>query len=264
MKNIYKKINISYTLLLLLFISLLSGLFREILSFIFVLIIHEIGHIISSFYYGWNIDSIKFGACGGYITYDQPFEKPYKEEFIIAISGFIMQAVLFIAVSFLYKMHIIDPKLTYLITKYNVSIFLFNIIPVIPLDGSKVLLILLNKLFPHKKSLYVLTSISTIVCILMIILIINLNVKIEYSYIIISIFIIKNTYKYYMLIPYIQFRFLFERYMYGIKTNKYKTINGGDLNKMYKNKKHIFVINDKKYQESLILSKKFDYFNNVW
>ena len=263
MKSIYKKINISYTLLFLLFISLLSGLFKDIIVFVFIIVIHEIGHIISSFYYGWKIDNIRFSICGGYLTYNQELEKPFIEEFVIAISGFLAQLILFIFCAFLYKNNVINSRFAYLLTKYNVSVFIFNLLPIIPLDGSKVLDIILNNIFPYKKSLVILSVISLFTCIAIFFLLIYNNIKIEYSYIIMLMFLIKNIYKYYKNIPYMHFRFLLERYIKPLNTTKYKIILGSNLSKMYKNKKHIFIINGKKVKESLILSKKFDYFNKV-
>jgi len=53
----------------------------------------------------------------------------------------------------------------------------------------------------------------------------------------------QNIYKFYNDISYIYNRFLLERYLYNI--NYKKKIIISDENKMYKNKSHLFIKNDK-------------------
>ena len=121
--------------------------------FFMVIIIHEIGHIFTSNFFKWKIDKINIGVAGGYITYDEVIDKPFKEEFLIGISGFLFQFILFIVSLILYRNNLIDYKIFFLIKKYNISIFIFNLIPIHPLDGSKLLNILFNIFLPYKKSL---------------------------------------------------------------------------------------------------------------
>ena len=95
MKNIYNKIYIKKDLLILFFLAFISGLFKEVLTFFLIIVIHEMGHLSSSFIYKWNIKRISFGIEGGFITYEENIDKPFKEELIIAISGILMQTVFY-------------------------------------------------------------------------------------------------------------------------------------------------------------------------
>ena len=70
MKNICSKIKFSYTFVLVIFLSLISGLFWEIFSLFTIIIVHELGHIIMSVKYKWRIKKIDITMCGGFITYD--------------------------------------------------------------------------------------------------------------------------------------------------------------------------------------------------
>ena len=259
MKSIYKKIDISYLFLLVIFLSLISGLFKDIIMLFLVIIIHETGHIITSLYYGWKIKKISISLCGGYIYYDEVIDKPFKEEFLISISGFLIQ-LLFLFITFiLYKNNFLDGKDFYLIKKYNTAVLLFNMLPIIPLDGSKIFNLFLNVFLSYKVSLKILNLISFFTLAIIILCFLLLNIQVECSYIMVFSFLIKNILTSIKDIPYLFNRFLFERYKCPITKGKYCYIKGYKLDKMKRQKKHLFLINDKAHSEKKVLSKKFDY-----
>ena len=257
MINICKKIRINYSFILLILLSLLSGLFRDIIVFIMIIIIHELGHILLSLYFKWNIEYVKFSICGAFIIYNDDIDKNFYEELILSISGVIFQNIIF---SFFYLLNIyniIDNNLFFIIYKYNISITIFNLLPIIPLDGSKIVYVFLNMRFPYKLSLKILNLISFISILLLSLFLIKNN-KLEYSYIMILSFLLNKIYFFLKDIPYKYNRFLFERYKKPISIKKYEYIIGNDLSKMKRQKKHFFKINSKYYDERKLLSKKFD------
>ena len=257
MISICNKIKISYTLILLVLTSFLSGLFKDVLVFLFFIIIHELGHIIFSVFFRWKIKYIRFNICGGFIYYDDIIDKSFKQGIIISLAGIMFQNIIFILIFIMYKNNMFNDRLFYMMLKYNFAISIFNILPIIPLDGSKLLEILLNKYLPYKLSLKILNFISFIF-LLLIFLFFIINKKIEYSYIIMFSFLIKKIYLFFKNIPYLFNRFLLERYIKPINNRKYEYINGDKLYKMKRQKKHYFKINDNYYSENEILSKKFD------
>ena len=258
MKNIYRKLKISSFFICLVFLSLISGLFRDILSLFLIIIIHEIGHIITSVIFNWNIKKIDITIIGGFITYDEIIDKPFIEEFLISISGFIMQIFLYIIILILHKINIIDYKNMFILNKYNIAVLLFNLIPIYPLDGSKIIYILLNMYMPYKKSLKVLNTISIISIIITLLVFYLYNVKIEYSYLIILIFIISKIIKYIKDIPYLFNKLLFERYMYPINVKKYNYIKSNNLSKFKRRKINYINKNNHYIKESVILGQMFD------
>ena len=78
--------------------------------------------------------------------------KPLKEEFIISIMGLIFQELLFLIIFILRKNLIIDSYIYELFKNYNLAIFLFNLLPIIPLDGSKIFNVIVNKIFNFRVS----------------------------------------------------------------------------------------------------------------
>ena len=258
MKNICNKIKISPFLIILIFISLISGLFRDIISFFIVIIIHEIGHIITSKIFNWQIKRIDITICGGFITYDEVIDKSFKEELLVSISGFLSQLILFVIIFLFYKVGIVDHKIYFLINKYNLSIFLFNFILIYPLDGSKIFYILLNMFLPYKLSLKVLDIISVLSIIFILIAFRLFNIRLEYSYIIILYFILLKIITHIKESPYLYNRLLFERYIYPIKVSKYNYVINNDLKKFKRRKIYYFKIGNHYIKENVILAKKFD------
>ena len=210
----------------------------------------------------WKIKKISFDVYGGYITYDEAIDKPFGEELLIAVAGFIFQALFLILFYILYKIGIIDNKLIFIIYKYSLSIFLFNLLPIIPLDGSKIMNVILNMIISFKTSLKLLNYISIIFLIIISIIVIYYHISIEISYIIILSFLIKNIITNFYQEKYIFNLFLFQRYAFYKHYNKYNYISGKNLNKIKRQKQNFFKINNMFYSERCILKERFDK-NNI-
>lgn len=258
MKSIYKKIKLSPFFLLIIFISLISGLFKDVITLFMIIIIHELGHIILSYLFKWNIKSVEIGVFGGFITYDDVIDKPFIEEIIISLGGFLMQGLIFLVTYILSKNGLFSIKEASLINRYNLSIFLFNIIPVYPLDGSKILLVILNMFIPYKKSLKISCFISILLIFLIFLLLISLDVKVNSSYIIIGLFIIGKVISLIKDIPYLFNKLLFERYLYKPVNFKITYVNGLNLSMFKRRRKHYFIKDGHFIPEMKILKERFD------
>ena len=192
MKNIYNKIYIKKDLLILIFLAFISGLFKEVLTFFLIIVIHEIGHISSSFIYKWNIKRVSFGIEGGFITYEENIDKSFKEEFLISISGFLFQILFYLIIYMFYSKNLVNSSFMFLVRKYSYSILIFNLLPIVPLDGYRILNVILNMFMPYKYSLKVSGIISFLTIFIIIFLFMFLRFKLEVSYVMIFIFLIKK------------------------------------------------------------------------
>lgn len=135
---------------------------------------------------------------------------------------------------------------------YHYGILIFNLLPIYPLDGGKLVNIILSYKFTYKKSLILSLAISYITVLLL--FIINKN-NITLNIIIIVVFLIyKITYEY-KRVNYIYEKFLLERYLKNYHFKDRIVIN--NINKLYRNKKHIIKINNKYYTEKELLQKKY-------
>ena len=213
-----KNIKINNVTIFLLFILFITGYIKIGIIISLIIIIHELGHIFFIKLFKFKIISITFYPFGGLIKTNKDINTKVNIELLISIGGILFQIILFLVI-FLIPLSINSKLIFY---KYNKSIIFFNILPIIPLDGSIILLCLLNKILPYKKSYYIYLIISIISTILYII--INYYYSLN-NYLIITLFIYK-TYYYYKNFKYTYNRFLLERYLNNYKYNKISTKKG--------------------------------------
>ena len=228
--NFFKDIKVSKYTYIIVLLALITGQIKELLGLFIIILSHEFGHYFMSKIFKWNIDKIYLYPFGGLIKYNERIDKPFKEELLIAISGILNQFLVYLLFLLLNKYYFISDYFFNIIKNYNYSIILFNLIPIIPLDGSKILNIILNKLFNFRKSYIILNIISII---LLIIFIFKSNI----SLIIVILFLI---YKIYLNIKNKDFvfnRFVLEKYLYPDDYKDIYIIN--NIKDMKRNKKHI-------------------------
>lgn len=239
MKNIFKIHPLTYITAL---VFILIGYFKFYLSFMLVLFIHELGHIIISILFKWHIKNIILLPLGLLLKFEDNLNKPLIEEFIISISGIIFQLVF---TSLIHNRYIVIS---------SDIILIFNLLPIYPLDGSKVLNIIINKITNFKTSYFLTLLLSFITIIILISLsIINRTLIFMISFIPLLINLIELlTNKDNIFI-----KFLLERYLYNINFKKTKYINS--IKYMKRDYKHYIVFENRIDSEKIFLN---NYFNN--
>lgn len=236
-KKFLNKLNISIYSIILVFLALLAGLFKEIVIISIILIIHEFGHYYYINKYNWNIKRINIYPFGGVCTLDDDIDKPLNEEFIVTISGPIFQEILFVFIILLHKKGYLDEYIYSLFKNYNFTILLFNLLPIIPLDGFKILNVFINKVFNFRLSYMINIFISIIFLNLFFIIF-----KSDSSYYLIITFLIYQIIYYYKNRYIIFNRFILERSLKRKEFKDYKKVNS--IKKMYRNKRHFFKVNN--------------------
>ena len=129
----------------------MTGNFNSFFPFFFLLLIHEIGHAITGIVLGYSLDKITFYPYGGITTFNYPFNIPLKKELLILINGPLFQIVAYLILRNFY-----DIKL------FHYTLLIFNLLPMYPLDGGKILNILCGYVFNYFKSFYITIFISLI------------------------------------------------------------------------------------------------------
>lgn len=132
------------------------GLFYAITGEIFVFlvytfsaILHEIGHSISASNRGYRLTKLSLMPYGATITGDFA-DSCYIDEFFIALSGPITS--LFIAIIFVASWWFFPDLYPYTEIAFtaNLSLCIINLIPVMPLDGGRLLSVLLKMVFKKR------------------------------------------------------------------------------------------------------------------
>ena len=241
------KIKVHYITYLIVLITLLCGYFNYFFIISLILIIHDLGHIIILKKFKIKIYDINIFPFGSIINTKINYNLNSNILLLISIAGIIMQLFLYLILYFLFSLNFISTLSYNIFLTYNKLIIIFNIIPIIPLDGSKILLSVLERILSYKKALII----SSILSLISIIIFIYFNEK-TINLIIICIFLLSKTYEEILNHNYIFNRFLLERYLITNQNKKIKNITS--IKNIYKNN-YNFINN---VSEVRILAKLFD------
>ena len=244
MKTILKiKFDFTFYLFLLLVLSL--GMFKEF-TFIFILLFfHELGHAYMGILLKWKVLNITFYPYGGRTLFDTKENSSLNKEILIILAGPLVQIITYIILSYFFKY-------SYIRT-YHLTILIFNLLPILSLDGGRLLNLILNKFFNYLKSFYITFSISILTTIILLMICLfnyhNLNLFLM------TIFLIFKIIKSFKDIKYCYEKFLLERYLYDFTFSKRKI--GKDIYDLYKDCYHYIDFQDeKKYLEKFYRKDK--------
>lgn len=189
-----------------------------------------------------EVDKIYIYPLGGITKLNMELNINPIKELIILLAGPLFQNIAYLILIILFDKN--------LVLTYHLGILLFNLLPIYPLDGGKLINLLFEKFIPYKKSL----EYSIIVSYLFILVIfiksnsLKLNILIT---IVVLLLLVRIEHK---KINYKYHKFKLERYLnkYNFKHSKLIT-NENDL---YRNNRHLLKINDKYYLEEEFFAKK--------
>jgi len=219
--GVFKYLHIHPLLWVVIAIGVMTAHFYEICLLFLIILIHELGHAIAAAFFSWRIKKISLLPFGGVAEMDEHGNRPLLEEAIVIISGPLQHIWLLGLGVLLWQGGIFTDSLYQTFTQYNFMIFFFNLLPIWPLDGGKLMFLLfsLKNSFPksHKFTLYLsMLGVSLFLLIVIIMMPTNLNAWIIISFLLFSIFYEWKQRRFLFM------RFLLERY-YG-KTNNFRKL----------------------------------------
>lgn len=191
---------------------------------------------------------------GGITSINKKINTSIKNDLLIASFGVFFQVLLGCLVFFLLKWNLISIDTYELFKNYNKTIMLFNLLPIIPLDGYHIMNNLLEMIFPYKKSFYI----SIIISIISVFLFITYNTLYSLNNYLIITFLIYKIITSIKDFKYNYLKFLMERYLYRLPYHKIKYHKKENLDVLKKDTYHFFKKDEKISSEREILRKKFD------
>lgn len=229
-----------------LLISFLSGYFEYVYLLLLIIFIHECGHYFFSKLIKLNVFGIIIYPFGGITILNAPLNTKIYKELISLIGGITFQLLFYYLVYYLYLNNYVTYHVFNIIDKINYYLICFNFLPILPLDGGRLLNLITDTIFNYKLSYKISITISIISSIIFIIYYHSIFAFILF------IFLIKSIYLEFLNIETKYNKFLFERYTNKYNFNKIKLID--NINKFKRDNYHI--ING--INEEIILSKMFD------
>ncbi|GAB6099079.1 M50 family metallopeptidase [Halanaerocella petrolearia] len=131
------KLNLLF--LVVLFLFAISGLFVKACWSFIVVLLHELAHSIVAYKKGVTVNEIELLPFGGVAKFRDLIQLTPELEIQIAIAGPIFNLI-FVAISLLLlRYRIINAQLGFFLLRINLTIGLFNLVPLFPLDGGRIL-----------------------------------------------------------------------------------------------------------------------------
>lgn len=219
--SLMKKIYIHPLLWVVMAIAVATAHFIELSLLLFLIFIHEMGHAVAASFFSWRLKKISLLPFGGVAEMDEHGNRPLKEEAIVTLAGPVQHVWLIVVGIGLYQLNFMSEYIYSLFIQYNLMIFIFNMLPIWPLDGGKILFLWLSlresfpKAFQRTLTLSIFAVSIFAFCILLIEPM-NLNVWIVIAFILFTLYYEWKQSRYVFL------RFLMERY-YG-NSNELRTL----------------------------------------
>lgn len=232
-------------------ISIITASYKIFFIISTLIIIHELGHFLTARLMNIETDKIYLYPLGGISKINMPLNIPIIKEFLILIMGPIFQNI-----AYLFLLVITNDY--ELITRYHIGILIFNLLPIYPLDGGKLLNLFFNIIIPYKISYKIIIIISYIANIIILFSNNKLSINMILTYIVLIIIIRKESLKEDLIYN----KFLLERYLYHYKYKRNKVIK--NINLFYRIKNNILKKNNIYYNESDLLDKKYRYFEKKY
>ncbi|MBU9721898.1 MULTISPECIES: M50 family metallopeptidase [Bacillaceae] len=265
MINLLKKVHIHPIFWAILGAGAISGFFKEIIMLFIIVFVHEMGHSMMAQRFRWRIKKITLLPFGGMAETEEYGNRPVREEILVVLNGPVQHLWLMGVSYFLLLTPFWSEGDHQMFIFHNLTILLFNLLPVLPLDGGKLLFAFHSYIFPFHKaqqiSFYMSISLLSIMSVIgLIFLPFHLNL------IVVIIFLWIHHYLEWKQQPFMFLRFLLERKRYLMKGSTdiirvSPTISVAEaMKKVNRQRYHYFILgnNNFRLEEKQVLEAFFD------
>ncbi len=243
------KIKVNFLTFVLAFVVSITGMYKEFLIIFSIVIFHEFGHFLMGKICGWNFIEIEIYPYGGCVKFSERLNRKIIEEILILISGPFFQILFYLFILFLYKNNLLLDRDFLMFKNYHYTLLVFNLLPIYPLDGGRIINLFLQYMFPYKVSNFITIIISFIM-----VLISSLFYR-DMNYIFMLVMLIYEEFVYLKRQDYLLNKLMLERYLYKYKFNRRIKVDSESM--FYKERYHYLKFFDTYISEDMYLYKKY-------
>ncbi|WP_246067465.1 M50 family metallopeptidase [Paenibacillus koleovorans] len=138
---------------LMMVLSIATGFFVELLILFSIVLIHELGHVAAAKSFGWTVTKVELLPFGGVAETEELGRSTVKEDIAVALAGPLQNGWMVLVGFALHHWGIWSTEWSVYFIEANIMIGLFNLLPVLPLDGGKVLQALLSRWMPYYRAI---------------------------------------------------------------------------------------------------------------
>jgi stage IV sporulation protein FB len=147
------RIRIHLLFWLVIFSSVWTGQFLELITLFVLVLIHELGHISAAHSFRWRITSLELLPFGGVAKTDEWGTVPAREEVIVALAGPFHNVMMVLSGLAFYHVGWWTDDWTRYFIQGNTMLALFNLLPAYPLDGGRVMQAVLGRGMSYRKAI---------------------------------------------------------------------------------------------------------------
>ncbi|WP_307339984.1 M50 family metallopeptidase [Caldalkalibacillus uzonensis] len=190
--------------------AVLHGFIYELLLLFIIVIIHELGHVCTALSLGWRVKKVELLPFGGVAEVEEHGNKAPREEGWVIIAGPLMNVIMVAVALFCLQWGWWSPSFSYQFIEYNLIILIFNLLPIWPLDGGKLLQLGLSLYVPYKKAIQHSLLVSG-GCFVFYVLVVLIFFPSYFSLWVMAVFLFISQWMEWKQVPYQFMRFLLER-----------------------------------------------------
>ncbi|MFU1797231.1 M50 family metallopeptidase [Paenibacillus azoreducens] len=209
------KLSLHPFFVILMLFSVMTGHFLELIVLFSIVLIHELGHLAAALLCGVRIRSIQLLPFGGVVEMEDHGQLTAWKEIGIAIAGPLQNVVMIGAALLFRELGWGDGAFLAYVIYGNGMIASFNLLPILPLDGGKILQAAASLWFPYHQILLWSSRISLAGSAGMVLLSVSSLLlgegRIQLNLLMIGIFLLYSNWMDYRHIPYRFTRFLMNR-----------------------------------------------------
>lgn len=249
--------------------AFLHGFIYDVLLLFSIVLIHEIGHAAVAYFLGWRIKKIELLPFGGVAEVDEHGNKPLAEELLVVLAGPLMNVIMLCISWLLINLNIWNVGFGLQFMEYNLIILIFNLLPIWPLDGGKLVHLAFCLYLPYKRAIKY-SLMSSVLFLLLYLCMVALHYSMYFYLWTVAVFLVVSLFLEGRQSPYQYIRFLMARYSTSpnpkelqmtsrLKYNKWKINRNRDiktiilypqdtikeaLGQLYRQKSHYFCLVD--------------------
>ncbi len=251
--RIIQRCHLDFSTLLFFLLSFCCGYFKQTIFLFFIVLWHEMGHVLAIHLCGYRFLKIDLYPFGGITKIEKPINSSINKEILISLAGVFFQSLLYGIFFLLFNFGSLSISSYQFLWKANTFILVFNLLPIVPLDGSITIHSLLEKVFSFEKAFFWYEMISFLSFFLFCIgnYYFHFDNYFVCGVLCMQFFLLKKEEKYYIK------RFYLERYLKEYPYKRIKNENGIDLKKLKKETLHFFWDKEKYVHEKEVLKEYF-------
>lgn len=153
------KIRVDISTYVIVLLSFLAGYFEYTFLTIIIIIVHEMGHFLTGCFLKLKVKEISLFMFGGVTIFDEDLNLNIFKELLVVVMGPVVQMLFYMIVYYLYTKGFVSVNTMKKVSTINLTLLEFNLLPILPLDGAKILNNILDLILSydlaHKVSLAV-------------------------------------------------------------------------------------------------------------